>query len=264
MGDPRKIRGKFQGPRHPWNKERIDSEKVLLYNYGLVNKRELWKVESKLKNFKDLTKHLVAQTTEQSEKEKNALFGRLKKLGIMKNDATADDVLGLGTEQLLDRRLQTIVYKQDLARSIKQARQFITHGHIIVGKNKVTIPGYIVSLSEESQISFVGKSSLANPDHPERVPKQQLTGANESNVAKSAEAKAKEEAPVTKTVESDQNAENNEKTIEEKIEEETTEAKEVKEAVEETEADKVAEDKEAEVKEEAAKEEKEKKEAEEK
>ena len=249
MGDPRKIRSKYQGPRHPWNKERIEREKTLMYNYGLSNKKELWKVESTLKTFKDNIKRLSAQTTKQAEIEKNQLFTKLRKLGIIGATADADDILGLETEALLDRRLQTIVFKQESARSVKQARQFITHGHVLIGDKKVSVPGYIVPVDEETQISFNTKSSLFNPEHPERAIKTAVrSDKGETNEVKSEEAKAQETAPAIETKETA----DEEKPIEQKIEEETSDAKEVVEAVKEVEADNIATDEEQELKDEAA------------
>ncbi len=255
MGDPRKIRGKYQGPRHPWNKERIEEEKKLLREYGLTNKKELWKAQSKLTNFKDMTKKLIAQTSEQSEKELGELFTRLKKIGLLSVDGAADDVLGLGTSQILDRRLQTVVFKKGLARSVKQARQFITHGHIVIGGKKVTVPGYIVPVSEEHDIGFLQGSSLFSEDHPERaVPEKASKGSksegSKAKEVKSEEAKAEEEAPVTKTKEIPEE----EKPVEEQIKDEVTDAAEVKEAVEEAEADKIVEDHKEEVEEKASEE----------
>jgi small subunit ribosomal protein S4 len=72
-------------------------------------------------------------------------------------------------EQQLERRLQTIVYRKGLARSPKQARQFVTHGHIMIGTRKVTIPGYHVSRAEESQVCYAVHSPIANEVHPERA-----------------------------------------------------------------------------------------------
>lgn len=258
MGDPRKIRSKYQGPRHPWNKERIETEKKLLREYGLVNKKELWKVESQVKNYKDIIKGLIARRDEQSDIEREQLFSRLRRLGVIGAEAHADDVLALEIEALLGRRLQTIVFKHELARSIKQARQFITHGHILIGDKKVSVPGYIVPVEEEAMISFSVKSTLFNPEHPERAIQKQATGASEDNVAKSPEAEAQEEAPVVETQETPEE----EKPIEQKIEEETANAEEVTEAVKEAEADNLAVDKEQEVAEEAAVVEKAEKEAE--
>ncbi len=236
MGDPRRVRGKYQGPRHPWNKERIEEEKKLLREYGLVNKKELWKAQSKLTNFKDMTKKLLAQRTEQSEKELSQIFQRLRRLGMLGPEGGADDVLGLGTDEILERRLQTIVYKKGLARTIKQARQFITHGHIAIGSKKVTVPSYLVTVEEESQVGFLPSSSLFREDHPERV------------VLEKASPKS-EEVPVTKTKE-----ENKKESVEEEIKEEVDNEKEVKKAVEEEEADKIVEDHEGELKEKAAEE----------
>ena len=257
MGDPRKTRAKYQGPRHPWNKERIESEKKLAYEYGLTNKKELWKVESKLKNYKDNIKKLIAQTGPQAEKELEQLYTKLKNYGIIGHDAGADDVLGLGSEEILGRRLQTLVLKHEMAHTAKQARQFITHGHILVGGRKMTVPGYIVPLTEETTIEFNTKSSLYSPDHPERVVPQ-ATGAGKKDEAKTEKEKAQEPAPVTET----EKTQEEEKPVEEKIEEETDNAAEVAEAVEEAEAESIAEDHETEVKkaanaeEEAAEEEK--------
>jgi ribosomal protein S4 len=70
---------------------------------------------------------------------------------------------------VLERRLQTQVYKKNLANSVQQARQFITHEHICIGSRVVTSPSYLVPLSEETQIKFRLSSSISDPEHPERV-----------------------------------------------------------------------------------------------
>ena len=44
MGDPRKTRKKYDTPQHPWQKERMDQESVFLKEYGLKNKKEIWKM----------------------------------------------------------------------------------------------------------------------------------------------------------------------------------------------------------------------------
>ncbi|MEM3608734.1 MAG: 30S ribosomal protein S4, partial [Candidatus Bathyarchaeia archaeon] len=79
-----------------------------------------------------------------------------------------DDVLDLTIEDVLERRLQTIVFRKGLAKTIHQARQLITHGHIAIGKQKVTVPSYLVSKDEEDQIVYAPKSAVANPNHPLR------------------------------------------------------------------------------------------------
>ena len=84
-------------------------------------------------------------------------------------DAKVDDVLGIDFKSLLDRRLQTHVFKKGLARSIIQARHFITHKHIMIGDHIVNIPSYLVKKDEENKICFNPLSNLSKVDHPERI-----------------------------------------------------------------------------------------------
>jgi small subunit ribosomal protein S4 len=172
MGDPRKIRKKYDTPIHPWQKERIEEEKRLISEYGLGKKREIWSMLTKLKNFKNQAKSLVSRIDAQAEVEKKQLLDKLVRLGLMKAEDTMDKVLGLEVDELLERRIQTVLVRKKLARSMKQARQFITHGHILIGNKKVTFPSYLVTLEEESKISFSGSSTLNREDHPERVIKE--------------------------------------------------------------------------------------------
>jgi small subunit ribosomal protein S4 len=248
MGDPRRTRGKYQGPRHPWNKERIDEEKLLVRTYGLVNKKELWKVSSKVKAYKESIKKLLAQRGAQADKEQEQLFSRLKKYGLLGADASVDDVLSLRVEQLLDRRLQTILLKHELAHTTKQARQFITHGHIILAGKKITSPGHLVTLVEESTIEFRQSSQLVRPDHPERVKPQMPMGAHSKGevVVKGSDHAVKTDDPEAPVIKTKELAEEK-KPLEAQIEDETTDAKEVAQAVEEIEANTIAKDKEEEV-----------------
>jgi len=168
MGDPKRITNKYSTPMHPWEKERLATEKPLMQNYGLVNKKEIWKAGSKLKTFKDNAKSLIASKGDQAEKERKQLLDKLKAYNLIQTE-TLDEILGLNLEKLLDRRLQTIVFKKGLARTMKQARQMITHKHIIIKGKKITAPGYFVRLSEEASIDFYGGSTFAKADHPERI-----------------------------------------------------------------------------------------------
>lgn len=65
-----------------------------------------------------------------------------------------EDVLALSIEDVLERRLQTQVYKKDLSNSLKHARQLIVHGHIAVDNRRVTIPSYIVNVEEVKKIDY--------------------------------------------------------------------------------------------------------------
>ena len=187
MGDPRRLKRKYSEPAHPWQATRIKEEKELLKEYGLKNKTEIWKATSKLKNFANQAKKLIALTGKQAEKETIQLLNKLKKLGLLKEEAQLSDVLGLTARAILERRLQTLVYKKGLARSVKQARQFITHRHILVNGKKITAPGYIVPKKEEN-ITFEETSSLANEEHPERIQtKKEIKKETEKEEKKSKE-----------------------------------------------------------------------------
>jgi len=169
MGDPKQVKKKFEAPPHPWQKSRIEVEKEIKKEFGLKNKAELWKISSKAKGFANQAKKLTVLDTPQSKKEKEQLLTRLYRLGLLPKGADIGDVLSISIQDMLERRLQTIVYKKGLARSTGQARQFITHRHISVNGKIVTSPSYFVEAAEESSISFISGSALANEEHPERV-----------------------------------------------------------------------------------------------
>ena len=168
MGDPKKPKKKYSKPSHPWEKVRIEEEKELTKEFGLKNKSEIWKMKTLLRDFKRQAKKLIPLSGKQADLEKNQLFERLQNLGLLKKSATLDDVLGLTVRDLLGRRLQTIIHKKTLARSMKQARQFIIHRHITIGEKNIAVPSYLVKTAEEGSIKFVSKSSIAADDHPER------------------------------------------------------------------------------------------------
>lgn len=169
MGSPRRLRAKYSGPGHPWQKTRIELEKALKKEYGLKNKKEIWIHDSKLKTFAKQAKRLVAATGAQAEKEEKQLLGRLASLGLVQADATTENVLSLTIKDILERRLQTLVCRKGLARSMKQARQYIAHGHITISGNVIKSPSYIVKTAEEGTLAFVERSALAKPEHPERA-----------------------------------------------------------------------------------------------
>ncbi|MBS3107456.1 30S ribosomal protein S4 [Candidatus Woesearchaeota archaeon] len=169
MGDPKQTRKKYATPSHPWNRERIEEERVIKRDYGLKNKKEIWKMQSILSRSKDQAKRLIPQISAQAKKEEKDLIQRLHKMGLISATAKLEDVLGLTAKDVMERRLQTIVFKKGLARSVIQSRQFISHGHVFVNNRKVTVPSYIVLKGEENSISFDPASALASPEHPERV-----------------------------------------------------------------------------------------------
>lgn len=174
MGDTKKHQKQFARPRHPWIKSRILEEKDLKNEYGLKNNTELWKAQMVLNKAKLQAKRLVVRDDDQASKEKGQLLTRLVRFGFLTEGQTLDDVLFLTQRDILDRRLQAVVFKKKLSQTAKQARQFITHEHISIGSKVITSPSYLVNLEEEAQITFVPNSELADENHPERNPARAL------------------------------------------------------------------------------------------
>ena len=168
MGDPKKQRKKYETPRFRWRKDILQEELKLLGQYGLRNKHELWRHKTMLSKTRGIARSLIGKTPEERAKMENELLTRLKKLGVLDETAVLDNVLDLSIEDLLERRLQTIVFRKGLTRTIFQSRQLITHGHVNIGNRRVTVPGYIVSKEEENQVTYSPQSTLANETHPLR------------------------------------------------------------------------------------------------
>jgi small subunit ribosomal protein S4 len=166
MGDPKRRRKKYEGPRHPWQLDQLEAELKLVGEYGLRNKRELWRLKSMLSKIRGIARALLGMTEEERRERQMEYLKMLVKLGLLREDATIDDVLDLDVKDLLERRLQTIVYRKGLAKTIHQARQMIVHGHILMGERRVTVPGYLVKRGEEASISYAPKSPFNEPEHP--------------------------------------------------------------------------------------------------
>lgn len=154
MGDPKRSRKKWKGPRHPWRREVLEEELYLMGQYGLRNKRELWIAKSMVAKIRQQARLMLVLPPEELGVRQRQLISKLTKLGLLPENAVLDDVLGLRVEDLLERRLQTIVYRRELARSIYEARQLIVHGHIAIKGRRITSPGYIVRKDEENLIDY--------------------------------------------------------------------------------------------------------------
>jgi len=169
MGDPKKQRKKFDTPRFRWRKDILQEELKLIGQYGLRNKHELWRHKTTLSKTRGIARSLISKTSEERAKMENEQLAKLKKIGILQDTAVLDNVLDLNIEDILERRLQTIIFRKGLARTIFQARQLITHGHITIDGRRITVPGYMVPKAEETQIVYSPESAVANQAHPLRV-----------------------------------------------------------------------------------------------
>ena len=166
MGDPKKQRKKFDTPRFPWQIDALEAELKLLGQYGLRNKREIWRHKTLLSKYRGIGRSLLGMPIEERTRQEKQLLDSLHRLGILPDAAALDDVLDLALEDILERRLQTLVFQKGLAKSIQQARQLITHGHIAVEGRRVSTPSYLVLKDEETKITYAPKSPLTNPNHP--------------------------------------------------------------------------------------------------
>jgi small subunit ribosomal protein S4 len=194
MGTVRKPRKKYSGPGHPWEGERIEEEKKLSNEYGLKNKKEIWKISSKLSGVKSQAKKLIADTSDQGKKEEKFLLEKMVALGLLTEGATLDDILEIDVRKFLNRRLQSVVLTKGLARTSKQARQMISHGHIAVSGRKTNIPSYMVKLKEENEIKYSINSNFKDAEHPELniKKKEELKKVDLKETLKKPEPKIKE------------------------------------------------------------------------
>ena len=148
----------FARPRKAFEISRIQSENQLVEKYGLKNKKEIWKTIAKVSYFR----HRAMDLAKLSIEEQKVLFNKLNALGLKVSSIA--DVLALNVENLLERRLQTVVSQKKLASTAKHARQLITHKRILIDGRVCSVPSYIVSLAEESKISVKPKESKAKKE----------------------------------------------------------------------------------------------------
>jgi len=181
MGDPKFPTKHYDTPSHPWQKVRIEEERAMIHQYGLKNKREIWKASTKVREMRRQARKLTAKANDsQSQKEKGLLLAKLNRLGMLEQDSALEDVLRMTPENILDRRLQTQVYLQGLSSTVKQARQLIVHGHISVEGAVTRVPGMVVTKLQEKNISYSPDSGLNSDLHPVR-PGAKDTYSDDSN-----------------------------------------------------------------------------------
>lgn len=154
MGDPKKLRKSYETPRKVWDKNRIVEERKLLVDYGLKNMRELWMAKTILRKMRREARMLLAESGRGMELRKENFMKRLGKFFLSK-EASIDDLLSLEVSSVLDRRLESVVFRKGLARTMLEARQGITHGHVSVSGRKCGSPSMLISFEEEGTVEKV-------------------------------------------------------------------------------------------------------------
>ncbi|MDG1544175.1 MAG: 30S ribosomal protein S4 [archaeon] len=199
MGDPKFPSKHYNTPSHPWQKVRMEQESNLMHQYGLKNKKEIWRADTKVREMRRQARKLTAKASEtQAQKEKVLLLAKLNRLGMLEQDSALEDVLRMNPENILDRRLQTQVYLQGLSSTVKQARQLIVHGHISVDGSVTRVPGMTVTRLQEKNIIYSPSSALNSDLHPVRPGAKAPVEDEQTEEVVSEEAKEKSEESDTK------------------------------------------------------------------
>ncbi|MBJ60708.1 MAG: 30S ribosomal protein S4 [Euryarchaeota archaeon] len=189
MGQPKFSRPKTQTPTHPWKAERIEEEHALKDQYGLKRvggMKEIWRERSALRRHRQLAMKLIGRVDTSEghfKREKEEFLGSMQRKGLISEDADLDDVLQISVENMLDRRLQSQVYYKGLAPSMRAARNMIVHGHIVLGNQKMNVPGYHVLRNQEAEIAYHPSSNFNDPNHvirQEMDRRRQTVGGDES------------------------------------------------------------------------------------
>ena len=180
MGDPKFARSKTQTPTHPWKQARIDEEHALKEKYGLKKvggMKEIWREKSSLRRHRNQAMKLIGRVDTSEghfSREKTDLVNSLCRQGLLVEGANIDDVLQINVEHMLSRRLQSVVYYRGLAPSMRAARNMIVHGHISIGEQKMTVPGYHIRKHEEENLNYSSNSVYNDPNHPFRLEMEKL------------------------------------------------------------------------------------------
>jgi len=177
---------KYTKPRKKFDLERVKEENEIVKRYGLKNKREVWKADAEIGRIRRRAKTLITK----SEEEKKKFLDKLKKIGLKVENIA--DVLGLNLEDLLKRRLQSILSKKNKI-PMKNARQLIVHKHISIDGKILNVPSYIVPVIEEDKIEIIKSVKLKKEKKPENMVEEIKEKAEENKQEEKKEVENKTE-----------------------------------------------------------------------
>lgn len=198
MGHPRTLKKKFESPKRPYDS--LGDEKVITREFGLRRKKELWKASTLLRNIRRRARNLQAKkeaSGKESLAEERQLIEKINRMGL--EAETLDDILKLSVNDFLSRRLQTVAFNKGFGNSIKQARQLIVHGHVMVNGRRAKFPSMIVEKDDENKITLDSSVAKQFIDSPAKLKAEAAKQAPEESAVKD----VKEDAPESEAKQDD-------------------------------------------------------------
>lgn len=168
MGDPKKKHKLYSTPKRPWDFANLEAELKLVGAYGLRNKRELWRHKTELSTLRRRAREMVSMGGAEREQVEAELLGKLHRMGLIPEQGHLDDILGLNVQDLMERRLQTVLFRKGMTKTLFQSRQLITHGHISIAGRKMKAPSYMVTKIDEGSLDYAESSPYMIKTHPLR------------------------------------------------------------------------------------------------
>jgi small subunit ribosomal protein S4 len=145
---PKRQTKKYSRPRKIFDISLMKEENGLIKKYGLKSRREVWRADFAIETIRKIAKRLITA----SEKDKETFLEKQRKKGFAVTNIA--EVLALNKEDLLKRRLQSILVTKKLAETHKQARQLITHKHVILEGHKIDSPSHLTTVDEENSLEL--------------------------------------------------------------------------------------------------------------
>jgi len=177
----KKLKKTYETPNEGWNEERIQREQELTDEYGLKNKKEIYKAQSQLRSFRREARKLVAE--EDDSEAVQDIKQRAHDLGLVKGNAELEDLFTLNVTDFLDRRLQTAVNRRGYSDTANEARQMVVHGHVYVDGQRVNVPGYLLTKEEEKQLEV----KMPEPEETEEESAEEEVEENDTEETESEE-----------------------------------------------------------------------------